>query len=92
MAASAPPGPPHPLELPAETLARPALPADRLDARHDLPDHGRRAVVDVARDGDRRADARLDRSEMGLAHGEDYPDAGRIEGRIIELEAFQPGA
>ena len=26
-------------------------------------------------------------SGIGLEHGEDYPDAGRIEGRIIELEA-----
>ena len=27
-------------------------------------------------------------SGIGLGHGEDYPDAGRIEGRIIELEAI----
>ena len=27
-------------------------------------------------------------SGVGLGHGEDYPDAGRIEGRIIELEAI----
>ena len=28
-------------------------------------------------------------SEIGLGHVEDYPDAGRIEGRIIELEAIR---
>ena len=27
-------------------------------------------------------------SQIGLAHGEDYPDAGRVEGRVIELEAI----
>jgi hypothetical protein len=27
-------------------------------------------------------------SGIGLGHGEDYTDAGRIEGRIIELEAI----
>jgi class 3 adenylate cyclase len=27
-------------------------------------------------------------SEVGLGHAEDYPDAGRIEGRIVELEAI----
>ena len=27
-------------------------------------------------------------SGIGLAHGENYPDAGQIEGRIIELEAI----
>ena len=27
-------------------------------------------------------------SGIGLGHGEDYPDAGRIEGRIVELEAI----
>lgn len=27
-------------------------------------------------------------SRIGLGHGEEYPDAGRIEGRIIELEAI----
>ena len=27
-------------------------------------------------------------SGIGLGHAEDYPDAGRIEGRIIELEAI----
>lgn len=25
-------------------------------------------------------------SEVGLAHGEEYPDAGRIQGRIVELD------
>lgn len=24
-------------------------------------------------------------SEVGVAHGEEYPDAGRIEGRVVEL-------
>ena len=28
-------------------------------------------------------------SDIGLAHGEDYPDAGRIEGRIIDLEVIR---
>jgi class 3 adenylate cyclase len=27
-------------------------------------------------------------SEVGLGHAEDYPDVGRIDGRIIELEAI----
>jgi hypothetical protein len=27
-------------------------------------------------------------SGIGLGHGEDYPDAGRIDGRIIELDAI----
>lgn len=31
------------------------------------------------------AAAGLGLTEVGLAHAEDYPDAGRIEGRIIEL-------
>jgi len=34
------------------------------------------------------AAAGLGLSGIGLAHGEDYPDAGPIEGRIIELEAI----
>src|SRR4029077_7317494 len=54
--------PSHPLELAAETLARPALPTDRLDTGRDLSDDRRWAVVDIARGGDRRCDARLDRS------------------------------
>src|SRR6185436_5595859 len=58
---SAQPGPPHPFQLAAKTLARPALPTDRLDARRDLPDDGRWAVVDVARGGAQCADARFDR-------------------------------
>jgi class 3 adenylate cyclase len=34
----------------------------------------------------------LSLSGMGLEHREDYPDAGRIDGRIIELEAIpSPG-
>jgi class 3 adenylate cyclase len=31
-------------------------------------------------------------SGIGLEHGEDYPDVGRIEGRIIELEAIPSAA
>ncbi|MFL5685401.1 MAG: DUF2652 domain-containing protein [Chloroflexota bacterium] len=31
----------------------------------------------------------LGMSGIGLGHGEDYPDAGRIEGRIVELEAIE---
>jgi hypothetical protein len=56
-------GPSHPLELAAQALARPTLPTDRLDARRDLADNRRRAVVDVTRRGDRRADARFDRPD-----------------------------
>jgi hypothetical protein len=50
---SVPSRPPHPLELTAETLARPALAADRLDPGGDLADDRRWAVVDIAGDGDR---------------------------------------
>jgi class 3 adenylate cyclase len=38
-------------------------------------------VTDAAASG-------LGLSGIGLAHAEDYPDAGRIEGRIVELEAI----
>ena len=38
-------------------------------------------VTDAAASG-------LGLSGIGLAHGEDYPDAGRVEGRIIELESI----
>jgi hypothetical protein len=31
-------------------------------------------------------------SQLGVAHAEDYPDAGRIEGRVIELEVIPSGA
>src|SRR6476660_7759064 len=47
------------LELAAETLAWPALPADRHDRRPCLA-HDRRAVVHVARRGDGGSDTRLD--------------------------------
>ena len=53
--------PPHPIELAAKALARPALATDRLDAGCDLSDDRRWAVVDVARGRGRRADARFDR-------------------------------
>jgi hypothetical protein len=54
-------GPPHPFELAAETLARPTFPTDRLDAGGDLSDDRWWAVVDIARGGDGRPDARFDR-------------------------------
>src|ERR1043165_3315275 len=52
---------PHPLQLAAEPLARPALAADRLDAGRDLADDRRWAVVDVGLGGNRRADTSFDR-------------------------------
>lgn len=58
---SASSGPPHPLELAAKMFARTALPTDDFDAGCDLADDRRWAVVDVARGGGRRADARFDR-------------------------------
>jgi len=58
---SAAAGPPHPLELAAKALARPALATDGPDAWRDLSDDGRWAVVDVARGCGRCPDARFDR-------------------------------
>ena len=65
------------LQLPAEALARPALAPDSHDPRPDLRDHRRRAVVHVARHGDRGADARLDRPhdlDDALAPGDQRVD------------------
>src|SRR5690349_5758497 len=93
------PGPPHAFELAAKALARPALPADRLDAGRDLSDHRRWAVVDVARGGGRRPNARLDRpddlddslpfSDQGM-HDVAGTDLRRRLGRVA-VDADVPG-
>jgi hypothetical protein len=36
------------------------------------------------------AAAGLGLQEIGLAHGEEYPDAGHIKGRIVELGGQTP--
>lgn len=51
---------------------------DRIGPRPDL------FMTDAAATG-------LGLQGIGLAHGEAYPDAGQIKGRIVELGASAPG-
>ena len=82
-------------ELAAEALARPALAADRHDPGPDLDRSGRRAVIDVAGDGDRRPDPGLDRPHdlqdpLPVRDDGVDPVAGPDPGRGLGRRAVHP--